>query len=104
MEVLNFIMIFSSSALVIAGGTNSILDDIYISNRVELFKPDSVTGTVTSCLLPNLPSKRTEPTVDIVNEKLMVCGGDGGEYSCLSLVNKGDCYTKKIFIYYQMHF
>ena len=94
---MNYIIIsfLNLTALVIAGGTNSILDDIYISNRVELFKPDSETGTATSCLLPNLPSSRTEPTVDILNEKLMVCGGDGGEHSCLQLENKGDCYKKK---------
>jgi hypothetical protein len=46
-----------------------------------------------------LPSKRTEPTIDIVNDKLMVCGGDGGEHSCLSLENKGDYYKMKIFLY-----
>jgi len=74
-----------SEALVIVGGTNSISDDIYISDRVELFKPNPENGTSTSCLLPNLPTKRTEPTVDIVNGALMVCGGDGGEHSCLRL-------------------
>jgi len=78
-----------SSAFVIAGGTNSFVDKIFFSDKVELFQPETETSYRKSCMLPKLPQNRTEPTVNIVDGSLVVCGGDGGEHSCLELQKTG---------------
>ena len=78
-----------SVALVVAGGTSSFLEDIYISARMELLVPSTGTGPARSCSLPSLPSGRSEPSVDIVGGELVVCGGEGGEQSCLRLAETG---------------
>jgi len=79
----------SSSAFVIAGGTNSFAGKIHFSDKVELFQPKTATRESKSCMLPNLPHNRTEPTVNVVNGSLVVCGGDGGEHACLQLQETG---------------
>jgi len=79
----------SSEALVIAGGTNTFADKIFFSDRIELYQPETETRGSKSCVLPNLPVPRTEPTLDIVNGTMTVCGGDGGEHSCLVLEQTG---------------
>ena len=77
------------TAFVIAGGTNSFYGEIYVSDKVELFQPETATRESKSCVLPNLPQNRTEPTVNVVNGSLVVCGGDGGEHACLQLQETG---------------
>ena len=78
-----------SVALVVAGGTSSVLEDIYTSARMELLVPSTGTGPARSCSLPSLPSGRSEPSLDIVGGELVVCGGEGGEQSCLRLAETG---------------
>ena len=65
------------------------MNEIYFSDKVELFQPKTATRESKSCKLPNLPQNRTEPTVDVVDGSLVVCGGDGGEHACLQLQETG---------------
>ena len=65
------------------------MNEIYFSDKVELFQPKTATRESKSCKLPNLPQNRTEPTVNVVDGSLVVCGGDGGEHACLQLQETG---------------
>jgi len=87
-----------ATVLVMSGGL-SVINGSWSGDTVEAFFT-APNATLTSCFLPSLPGERNTNTLDYINNRLILCGGDvdmdytdsddKGAHRCYSLGEEKD--------------
>ena len=82
-----------TSGILISGGSA----DGELQDDVEMIIPD--TGTTKTCSQMTLPSPRSRHTLDTVNSKPVICGGEGHSRSCIEFSDGSwsDYYSPLIY-------